>query len=83
MESESWCVYLIECKDGSFYTGTTNDVDKRMDLHASGRGSKYVYTKGFGKLLAVKYCKNRSDACKAESFVKTLPKWEKPDWFKK
>jgi len=45
---KQWYVYILECEDGSFYTGVTNDVDKRMKAHADGkRGSKYVYNKGF------------------------------------
>ena len=78
---KQWCVYLLECQDGSFYTGVTNDVEKRMELHAMGKGSKYVYRKGFGKLLRVKLCDDKSDACKCEYVIKQLPKWEKLGWF--
>ena len=44
---KKWYVYILECQDGSFYTGVTNDVDARMKAHAEGKGSKYVYRKGF------------------------------------
>ncbi|MCK5149419.1 hypothetical protein KAJ87_00645 [Candidatus Pacearchaeota archaeon] len=37
-----------------------------MKVHAEGKGSKYVYKKGFRKLLRVKGCKDKSDACKCE-----------------
>jgi len=77
-----WFVYILECHDGSFYTGTTNDIDKRMKTHAEGKGSKYVRQKRFKKLLASRECKDRSDACKAEYQIKQLPKWEKLEWFK-
>lgn len=77
-----WFVYILECCDGSFYTGTTNDIDKRMKTHAEGKGSKYVRQKKFRKLLASKECLNQSDACKAECIIKKLPKYEKLDWFK-
>ncbi len=79
---KSWFVYILECCDGSFYTGVTNDVDKRMETHAKGKGSKYVYSKGFKKLLRVRDCDNKSDACKCEYQIKQLPKWKKLDWFK-
>lgn len=79
---KKWFVYLIECCDGSFYTGTTNDLDKRMKTHLKGKGSKYVARKGFRKLLASKECKDKSDACKAEYSIKQLPKWDKLAWFK-
>jgi len=79
--SKSWCVYILECQDGSFYTGVTNDVDSRMKAHAEGKGSKYVNKKGFKKLLRVKKCKNKSDACKCEYVIKKLPRSEKLGWF--
>jgi len=76
-----WYVYILECCDGSFYTGVTNDLNKRMKAHAEGKGSKYVYKKGFKKLLTAKPCKNKSDACKAEYQIKQLPRNEKLSWF--
>ena len=78
---KQWCVYILECQDGSFYTGVTNDVDARMNAHAEGKGSKYVHKKGFKKLLRAKLCKDKSDACKWEYAIKKLPRKEKLDWF--
>jgi len=77
-----WFVYILECQDGSFYTGVTNDLDKRMKTHAEGKGSKYVRHKRFKCLLRSKECESRSDACKAECHIKKLPRHEKLDWFK-
>ena len=76
-----WYVYILECGDGSFYTGVTTDVDKRMKAHAEGKGSKYVYNKGFRKLLFVKPCKDKSDAHKCEYEIKQLPREKKLGWF--
>jgi len=76
-----WYVYILECCDGSFYTGVTNNIDTRMKAHAEGKGSKYVYRKGFKKLLKVKKCESKSDACKCEYAIKKLPRGEKLDWF--
>jgi len=76
-----WFVYILECSDSSFYTGISNDVDKRMKAHASGNGSKYVAKKGFKKLLKVKECKDKSDACRCEYKIKKLPRHEKLSWF--
>jgi putative endonuclease len=78
---KSWYVYILECCDGSFYTGVTNDLDSRMKVHASGKGSKYVCKKGFKKLLRAKECKDKSDACKCEYAIKKLPRCEKLGWF--
>ena len=77
-----WHVYLLECQDGSFYTGVTNDLDKRMKTHAEGKGSKYVRQKRFKCILRSKECLNRSEAQKAECYIKTLDKYDKLDWFK-
>jgi len=76
-----WFVYILECQDGSFYTGVTNDLDKRMKTHAEGKGSKYVRHKKFKCLLRSKECKTKSDAHKKEYQIKQLPKWEKLDSF--
>jgi len=81
MGEASWFVYILECADGSFYTGVTNDVNKRMEVHAEGKGSKYVRRKRFKKLLRLKKCENRSEAQKAECHIKTLQKYDKLDWF--
>ncbi|MCK4649967.1 GIY-YIG nuclease family protein [Candidatus Pacearchaeota archaeon] len=76
-----WFVYILECQDGSFYTGVTNDLDRRMKIHAEGKGSKYVRNKKFKKLLRTKQCESKSDAQKAECHIKTLYKWDKLNWF--
>ncbi len=79
---KKWFVYILECLDGTYYTGVTNDVDKRMLVHKSGKGSKYVKRKGFSHLIASKACKDKSDACKTEYWIKQLPKNEKLDFFR-
>ena len=78
---KKWYVYLLECQDGSFYTGVTNDIDERMNAHATGKGSNYVYRKGFKEILRIKECKDRSESCKYEYEIKQLSKNEKLDWF--
>lgn len=78
-----WFVYILECMDGSFYTGVSNNIKKRMETHKKGTGSKYVKSKGFKKLLYFKKCKDKSHACKCEYNVKQLSKFEKLDWFRK
>ena len=78
---KKWYVYILECQDGSFYTGVTNDVNVRMKAHVEGKGSKYVYRKGFKKILKIKLCKNKSNACKCEYAIKQLPRNKKLSWF--
>jgi putative endonuclease len=81
MQSKEWCVYLLECCDGSYYVGITKDIEKRMTAHKSGRGSKYVRSRGFSHL---KYSKNfltKSNALKAEYTIKQLSREEKLKFF--
>ena len=78
---KKWYVYILECCDGSFYTGVTNDLDARMKAHVTGKGSKYVFQKGFKQLLKTKPCQDKSDACKCEYVIKKLPKNQKLNWF--
>ncbi len=80
-KEKRWFVYILECSDGSYYTGVTIDIDKRMIAHAEGKGSKYVYRKGFKKLLRAKPCKDKSQAHKFEYQIKQLPRKNKLNWF--
>ena len=41
-----WSVYILECGDGTFYTGITTDIDKRLKLHLAGKGAKYTRGRG-------------------------------------
>ena len=78
---KQWYVYILECQDGSFYTGVTKNIDARMRAHAIGKGSKYVHNKGFKRLLRFESCKKKSEACKYEYAIKQLPKNKKLGWF--
>lgn len=78
----SWVVYLLECMDSSFYTGISNDLDKRINAHKNGRGSKYVNSRGFKQIIATKKFETKSEALRAEYQIKQLPREEKLKWFK-
>jgi len=81
VDKKFWGVYLLECSDGSYYTGITNNLNKRMKMHASGKGSKYVRARGFRGLIAFLNCKNKSEAMKTEYRIKQLSKKEKLEFF--
>lgn len=68
----TWCLYLIECKNGSIYTGITNDVEKRFAAHACGKGAKYTRANPPVRLLRVFPHPDRSAASKAEYATKRL-----------
>ena len=79
---KSWCVYLLECKDGSLYTGITNDLENRLDIHNAGLGAKYTRGRLPVKLLEFKSVENQSEALKLEYRIKQLPRLKKRLLFK-
>ena len=65
-------VYILECSDKTFYTGYTNDLEKRLKSHSSGKASKYTSSRLPVKMVFTEKCKDKSDALKKEYFIKTL-----------
>lgn len=72
-----WKVYMLRCKDGSLYTGITNDVQARLEAHRSGKGAKYTRGRGPLELVYREECGSHSDALKRELKIKALPRQEK------
>ena len=68
----AWFVYLIECTDGSVYTGVAVDVDRRYAEHAAGKGARYTRAHPPARLLARFPHPDRSSAQKAEHAIKRL-----------
>jgi len=77
METKGWFVYLVECRDGSIYTGIAVDVAKRYAQHASGKGAKYTKSHPPARLLGSFAYPDRSAALKAEHAIRHLPPAEK------
>ena len=67
-----WFLYLVECLDGSIYTGITVDVAKRYAAHENGNGAKYMRSHPPKRIMQVFEFANRSEASKAECAVKKL-----------
>lgn len=70
-------VYILRCRDGSLYTGYTNDVYKRLKTHNSGKGAKYTRARLPVSLVYYKRVDNKSLGLKLESRIKKLTKKEK------
>ena len=68
----SWYLYLLECSDGSIYTGITVDVQARYAAHAAGKGARYTRSHPPLRLLAAIAYPDRSAALKAEYAMKQL-----------
>ncbi|RKP44874.1 GIY-YIG nuclease family protein [Trinickia fusca] len=68
----SWFLYLIECADGSVYTGIATDVQARYAKHVNGTGARYTRSRKPVALLATFELADRSSALRAEYRVKRL-----------
>jgi putative endonuclease len=75
-----WCVYLIECRNGAWYAGITNDLESRYAAHVAGKGARYTRANPPLRLLGFRPFPDRSTASKAEYEVKRLPKSRKLAW---
>ncbi|MBT3297893.1 GIY-YIG nuclease family protein [archaeon] len=83
MNQDKWYVYILECKDESLYTGITNNIQKRMEAHKNGKGSKYVKWKKFDRLLHSIKVSDKSEAAKLEYKIKQLDRNDKITFFMK
>lgn len=72
-----WYVYILECNDGTLYTGITNDLEKRILTHNKGKGAKYTKTRLPVKLRVSFEAEDRSKASKEEYRIKQLTREEK------
>jgi putative endonuclease len=77
-ESESqWLLYMVECRDGSLYTGITNDLERRLSQHNDGSGARYTRSRRPVQLRYREVCESRSAALVRECSVRLLPPKEK------
>lgn len=76
MEKE-WTVYILQCGDGTLYTGITDDLERRLKAHAEGKGAKYTRGRGPLKLRYQERQPDKSAALKREAALKRLRKCEK------
>lgn len=67
-----WYVYLIECTDGSVYTGIAVDVERRYAQHVAGKGARYTRSRPPVRLLGRFEYPDRSSASRAEYAIKQL-----------
>jgi putative endonuclease len=64
--------YIVECADGTFYTGWTIDLNRRVAAHNAGRGSRYTRLRRPVKLVYFERLPNRSDAMRREVQIKRM-----------
>ena len=73
------CVYILECNDGTLYTGYTTDVTRRIMEHNEGKGSKYTRSRLPVHCIYIEEYHDKSEALKRELQIKKLSRPQKLD----
>jgi putative endonuclease len=71
-ESGRWTVYVVECGDGSLYTGMTNNLDHRLAAHRAGKGGAYTRSRLPVRLVYSERRRSRGAALSREAAIKRL-----------
>ncbi len=74
---KGWWVYMLRCSDGTLYTGSAMDVDRRAAVHNSGRGAKYTRSRLPVEVVYREACPDKSAALRREWALKQLSRAEK------
>ncbi|GJQ36031.1 MAG: GIY-YIG nuclease family protein [Anaerolineales bacterium] len=73
--------YILECSDGTLYTGWTNDPERRMAQHNKGLGARYTKTRRPVKMVYLEELPDKIAALKRERAIKALPRKKKMELF--
>ncbi len=76
---KKYYTYILECSDGSFYTGYTDDLEARVDCHNSGKGAKYTRGRLPVKLVYYECFDTKSEAMSREYMIKKLTRRRKEE----
>ena len=68
----NWQLYILKCRDGSYYTGITTDLKRRLDQHNAGTGSKYTRSRRPVKLA---YCERQASESSARKREHQIKRW--------
>lgn len=69
--------YIVRCSDGTLYTGWTNDLEKRIKNHNTGKGAKYTKTRTPVTLVYYETFPTKQEAMKREYVIKQMKRKEK------
>lgn len=75
--AKTWVLYILVCNDKTLYTGITDNLEKRLLAHASGKGAKYTKGRAPLTLCYQEICPDKSTALRREYAVKQLRRAEK------
>lgn len=67
-----WVVYIVRCRDGTLYTGITNDLERRLAAHDAGRGARYTRGRGPVTLIYLETCGPMGAALRREAVLRRL-----------
>lgn len=73
----NWLVYMLRCRDGTIYTGCTNNLTRRLAAHNAGQGAKYTRGRGPVTLIYQEPCASRATALAREAALKKLSRRQK------
>lgn len=73
-------MYVLECSDGTYYTGYTNDLEKRITVHNSGKGAKYTRARRPVHCIYFEEFDNKHDAMSAEYYFKKFTRQQKTNY---
>lgn len=74
---KKWLLYMLECGDGSLYTGITDDLPRRLAAHRAGKGAKYTRGRSPLTLRYLETCNSHSEALRREIQIKKLTRIQK------
>lgn len=72
-----WFLYIVECSDGSLYTGITNDIERRVSQHNDGTGARYTRSRRPVRVRYQETCESRSNALVRECAIRLKSPKEK------
>ena len=72
-----YIVYILECRDGTYYTGMTNDLGRRLAEHQGGKGAKYTRGRTPVRLVYQEVCGTKGQALSREYRIKRMSRLHK------
>ncbi len=76
---EDWTVYIVKCGDGTYYTGISNNVTRRLEEHKAGKGAKYLRGRGPLEIIFQTNVESHGTALKYEIKIKKLSRNKKTE----
>ena len=76
-KEKPWFLYILQCKDGTLYTGITKDIEQRFKMHSKGKAARYTRTRLPLEVVYQEPCTTRAQALMRECFLKAMPKIKK------